>query len=350
MPVIYKADDTVEFAPLTKYDEERGELLNVVYAPEHRDSQGDIASATVIKDMAYDAARRGVDIDIQHDGKALSKDEAFLAENFLVAKGDERFLGWTDKAGNPANLTGAWATVIKLETEALRSAARNGQLGGVSMFGTAEMEQETIHKAPDEPSWFAKAMARITGKEPVTKTEDLDMDRKELEEVLAKSQEALVEKLAEALKPEGKTTELTVNKVELDLTDAKAVEAHLAKMRDEQGPDLSSVESIEAHLAKMKADELVKSVDFSDPKQVEAYLAKIKEGQPAEDPKVTELKAEIEKLEKASTPSKQVQKKDDDNEDDNFQFQLTKEEREDWALGMEVAKAINEVNGYSTTK
>ncbi|MCK5614265.1 terminase, partial [Candidatus Pacearchaeota archaeon] len=42
---------------------EQGEITCVVYAPDMVDSQGDSASAAVIKDFAYDFAKNGGNID-----------------------------------------------------------------------------------------------------------------------------------------------------------------------------------------------------------------------------------------------------------------------------------------------
>ena len=99
LPVLYKADgkDRVRFESLAKATDkfdDQGELLTVVYAPEHRDVDGDIASAEAIKKMAYSFARDGQGLDIEHDGKVLPREDAYVAESFLIAKGDERFADW----------------------------------------------------------------------------------------------------------------------------------------------------------------------------------------------------------------------------------------------------------------
>ena len=71
---VYKDDGSVTFGSLLKTSDtfdEQGLLTAVVYAPELRDSQGDIADAAVVKQMAHDFIANGAKIDIRHDGKAV---------------------------------------------------------------------------------------------------------------------------------------------------------------------------------------------------------------------------------------------------------------------------------------
>lgn len=150
---IYKADagtpDTGTFSidMLVKgFNNDRGELTAVVYAPENRDSQGDIASAEVIKDMLYEAAKAGFAIDLKHNEVAVSRDQAFVAESFIIQKGDPRFSDTKDYDGNKVDVTGAWGVVIKIESADLRAQYRDGKWSGVSMGGTALVEQEKSQK------------------------------------------------------------------------------------------------------------------------------------------------------------------------------------------------------------
>lgn len=143
LPPIYKSESgAFEVSLLTKGLTEKGELLAVVYAPEFRDSQGDIASAEVVKDMLYESARDGLEIDLRHDGKAIDRRKAFVAESFLIQKGDPRFVGLKDYDGNPVDPTGAWGVVVKIEDEGLRKLYREGAWRGVSMGGEGLFQTE----------------------------------------------------------------------------------------------------------------------------------------------------------------------------------------------------------------
>lgn len=203
LPVIYKADDsTVEFETIVKDDmTEQGTITSIVYAPESRDSQGDIASAEVIKKMAYEFAKNGEGVDLRHDNKALSSDQAYVAENFIVQKGDPRFSDIKNYDGEAVDVTGAWAVVIKVDDEALRKEFRDGNWNGVSMGGTAVVESE---KADDGfTSRFFEAFKNFLGRQDEG---DLDMKTEDLTKALDASNEKLVAALTKIMKPDGEST------------------------------------------------------------------------------------------------------------------------------------------------
>lgn len=177
---VYKSDGSFKFDALHKFDDDKGELTSVVYAPNLRDSQGDIADADVVKQMAYDYVSNGAHIDIRHDEKPLSKEKARIAESFIVQKTDERFHGWQDYNGNDVELEGAWATVIKIDDPDLRKKYRDGEWAGVSMGGTAVVEQEKADSIESDD--VLAALAKALKLPPKTKTEPThsDMDETKL--------------------------------------------------------------------------------------------------------------------------------------------------------------------------
>lgn len=197
MPVLYKsAEQEVDLCPLTKLDEERGELLAVVYAPEHRDSHGDIASADVIRDMAHQFVKNGAELDLRHDDKPLKPEQAHLAESFIVQKGDERFSGWSDYDGNPVDLEGAWAVVLKIEDPELRQLYRDGKWNGVSMAGPGLVE---IEKSTAEVDKFLEELTKRLAGTNTESPEEIDMKPEELKEFLKESNAELAKTLAETL-------------------------------------------------------------------------------------------------------------------------------------------------------
>jgi len=179
--VIFKADDqTLDVELLIKTGDdflEKGELTALVYAPEHRDTQGDIASAEVIKTMMYDAARDGVSIDVRHDGTALNKTQAYVAESFLVQKADPRFEGIKTYDGTVVDPTGSWGVVMKIDDPVLRQKYRDGEWTGVSMGGTAEVVSE-------KSDGMAEQVIELLAKHLGVTTEDIDMTKDELSAAL----------------------------------------------------------------------------------------------------------------------------------------------------------------------
>lgn len=191
LPVMYKSEgDNFTFQNLVKTMTEEGELLSIVYTPEHRDSDGDIADAEVIKQMAYDAQKAGgVDIDIRHDGKALPREDAYVAETFIVQKGDKRFEGLKDYSGNEVDPEGAWAVIIKIENEDLRKQYRDGLWNGVSMGGTGAFSIEKGEDS-DDPELEGRLLSMFPGlekmKAPKTQNPNKEntMTKEEVEKIV----------------------------------------------------------------------------------------------------------------------------------------------------------------------
>jgi hypothetical protein len=334
MPVLYKADGTVAFDALTKATEDAGELTNIVYAAERPDTDDHLASAEVIKDMAHAFQKDGGQIDIRHDGKAVGADKAYVAESFIVQKGDPRFEDYTDYDGKPVDATGAWATVIRIDDPELRRLYREGEWNGVSMQGPGLL---TMEKADEDttPNWFTKFQNKLltaVGLGVTTNDDEVDMKKQELEEVFEKE----FKKLAEILKPEKeevKTEEKVIVKEDedkLDLTDIKAVREHAAKLEKEEAAknfdptDAKAVRELADKLAKEEADAIEKAeADDSD--------------------EVKELKADLRKAE-LKVGSKQTADSDEDKDESLEDF--TKEEVLAIDTGSRMAAFNNEAAGY----
>ena len=267
LPVIYKEDGNYEFNTVIKQSDnfdELGELTAIVYAPEKIDSQGDIASANVIKEMAYSFSKDGNGVDMRHDGKVLSKDKAYVAESFIVQKGDARFDGMQDYAGEDVDVTGGWAVVIKIDDPSLRTLFKNGEWDGVSMAGTAQVEQEK------EEVLTLKSMAAAIKNLFTSKEDDTDMDKKELQEALEASNKALAAEIVKALAPKEEI-------IEVDMKDPVAVQKHLDSLKPKDEPkddtpefkgDILKSEDVKAHALALKIHVLKKATDMKDPEAI----------------------------------------------------------------------------------
>lgn len=328
MPVLYKADGSFEMQAALKKGEnfdEEGLLTALVYVPESVDSQGDIASANVIKDMAHNFLANGGNIDINHNLDTLSKDKVRVAETFLVQKGDTRFDGIKDYDGKPVSPEGAWAVVLKILDPNLRKNYREGGWQGVSMFGQAEVEQIKGGDSHSSADRIVEALAKVLG--GATKKSGDDMEIKDLEAALAKNNEGLVKGLVDALKPvlvtksEKKEDEKVVIPFEGDPTDPDDVQEHLAKIE----------------LAKM---------DWNDPKQVASYMARLNGGSKGEkDQQIEKLKKRLAKLEGSSNQDA------DDGEDEKPETTETGAKTnvsKNIARGRKLAAFINKGMGIET--
>ena len=305
MPVLYKADGTIEFDTVIKASDDAGEITAIVYPAENADTDGHLASAAVIKDMAHAFQKEGGQIDIRHDGKAVGVDRAYVAENFIVQKGDPRFVDWKDYDGNLVDATDAWATVIKIDDPSLRQLYKDDVWNGISMQGTGIM---TVEKADETDNLLQKLLKAIGLKSP-TNDEDVDMKNEELQALLKQDREVLVAELTKILKPEPKAEpkkEEVKKEDEIDLTDPKAVRELADK------------------LAKDEADAIEKA-------------------EANDNDEVKKLKVDLRKAE-IKAGSKQTV--DNDNEKDASLEDFTKEEVASIETGSRMAAFNNEAAGY----
>lgn len=352
MPVIYKADDhTVEFDTIVKagdnFDED-GELTALVYVPEHPDTDGDVASAEVIKEMAYDAQKRGgVDLDIRHDGKPLSKEQAYVAETFIVQKGDERFKSFRDRDGQEVNTEGAWATVIKIDDPEIRENYREGDWGGVSMFGTAEVISQ---KQDDMADQVVAALAKRLGL-PSDPDGDDDMKPEEMTAALEANNEKLsksiVDGLTEAI-PAVLAKMNPTNKDDDSDSQSKTTKAAKSDTTKDEPPtftgDPTNVEDLAKHEEALELYHLRKDVDFNDPAQVAAYrekLAKMTEG--AEEDEEEEMPQS-----KKRVSTRPVSKGDEETGQNGF-FNVSKEDQRASEAGSRMAAFVNRRRGFAKT-
>lgn len=338
LPVLYKSEDqTAKFDCIVKDDRfaEEGLLTAIVYAPETVDSQGDIASAAVIKQMAHDYVRNVGAVDVRHNTNALPREKVSVVESFIIQKDDERFSGLKDYSGRPVDATGGWGVVIKVDDQELRRLYREGHWNGVSMFGPAIVEP--ITKSADSiADALAKRLAAGT-----TNNEGTDMDLKELEAALAKNSEALattiVAGLVKALKPaepaaDNKDQKAPVIKFEGDPSNLADVAKHQRALRAAlvKWDDPKSVEAYQAALAKEAADEAAAKA---------AAAGKGNEGKSAElvkaEAELAKAQAELTRIQKGSNQSA------DDNKDAPVPTGLTKEAVAGFKIGSRMAQAMN---------
>lgn len=85
-----KPGERVGTFEIVKTDDERMMAFGIVYAPDQVDSHGDSADATTIRRAAYEFMREGRlrNVDQEH---SFSPEMAYVAESWLVRKGDELF-------------------------------------------------------------------------------------------------------------------------------------------------------------------------------------------------------------------------------------------------------------------
>ncbi len=127
--VLYKSADDVINLPLriikrmaSPADATKKYLYGVVYEPGVTDTQGDSASAEVIKDAAYEFLKMGLVnmVDEQHN---FEPGKGKIVESFILRSDDPNFVGVQK---------GAWCVVIELSPE---MEAKIDEIGGLSLAG-----------------------------------------------------------------------------------------------------------------------------------------------------------------------------------------------------------------------
>jgi len=143
---------------IRKTDEELKRAYGIVYAPEQTDAQGDWTDAAEIRKAADEwmAGGRAKNVD---QGHSFKKENAFVAESWLVRKGDPLF---------PDEPEGAWAVGIQVTDEGLWANLKKGDLTGISLAGWAR--SEPARKQEEEPpGWFTRFFKKDKGENPMEK-------------------------------------------------------------------------------------------------------------------------------------------------------------------------------------
>ena len=327
---MYKADDGVDhnisLATIVKEGmTEQGEILAVVYAPEMIDGEGDIASAAVIKEMAYDFSANGQGIDIRHNEQTLEVKDAYIAESFIIQKGDPRFANTKDYDGNEVDVTGGWGTVLKVNDEGLRKDYREGKWGGISMGGL-------MLAKPEEPvtKLFKKLERFLSTKSKKEKSEN----------TMALTKEDKIE-IAELVKSTmADTNKEAMEKAKKEADDKKAKGDEKKLGMGYVQPILKSnptEEEVDKHRRCLEIYELSKSVNSGDSRAVFDFMEKSKEIAQSEDLNAALAKQQSTSYEtfftsnQDATSAKKAQGNSDDPMGDAILADIEKEEKADAA-------------------
>jgi len=327
LPVLYKGEAMATLedlglqSVLTKGEEE-GLLTAVVWPVDNADDTGLKANRKVVQQMAHDAMIDGVGIDMNHDGKLLTKEQAALVESFIIQAGDPRFVDLKDYSGNLVDAEGAWGSVIKIQDPEIRRLYREDEWNAVSMMGPALVSKaQASNPSPEDtpmtPEQFA-AMTKLIEAQAKS-IEDLQKVNVEKAE-LVKAEKAKADAAAEAEKT-------VLIKFEGDQSKSKDVQAHLAKINLSQ-VDFNDAEAVAAHLATLtKAESTDESDDSNDSEELVLAKAELVKAEKA--------------IQKAECASNQNTDESEENTDVTAQG-LKKGESDAWAAGKKLAAFCNQ--------
>lgn len=314
LSTLYKSEgapaDAVSVETLVKDDmlDEQGQLTSIVYAPGMIDSEGYAAGPEVCRKMCHTFMRNGAKLDLRHNLKQLSKEDAYVSEAFVISKeqSEGEFAGMVDRLGRPVNTEGAFAFRVQIDNESLRKEYREGKWNGVSLYGPATVE--TVAKSADPVDSIIESLAERLGAK--SQVEEIDMNKEELVETLTENNKGLVKSITEGL---GEVLAKALGKGN-DSDDKEGGDKPQDKTETLKFEgDNTNPEDIQKHLKKLRLHQLQKSVDWNDPESIAKYqeaLVKMDEESDddndtseeiAEKSEAERLRKKVEKLEKAST-------------------------------------------------
>ena len=310
--VIFKSADGDPSAPelrniaIEKIDEEKRMIFGIVYAPDDLDTQGEYAKAEDIEKAAHAFMKnlRNDRIDKQHNE---TPEGAFVAESWIVREGDPLFKD---------EKVGAWAVGIKVEDDDLWKAAKDDEIGGLSMGGTADKIVEkalSFDDAANLDGLFEHLMTLERSINSIMADEAVEDKKSAIEASVDQFKTAILEGVAKSEKTGILSRFLKMFKRE-------------PEPMEEVDMEKKEVEAlIDEKIGKAK-DEIVKDLS---PENHKETLGKIVKG--AFDEFVKPLNERIEKVEEKSGGSAQ--------DTDDTKTEKSDEELE--ALGLEIAKCAN---------
>lgn len=138
-----KGEQPVHVFEFTKNNDELMRAYGIVYSPGITDLQGDTADAPTIRKAADAFMQKGISqrVDIEHS--FTPTDAAYVAESWLIRKGDPLF---------PEEPDGAWAVGVQVTDSTLWNQLKKGEITGFSMAGTAKAVQKSD---TEMPAWFS---------------------------------------------------------------------------------------------------------------------------------------------------------------------------------------------------
>ena len=175
-PALLKAEGGsagIEIKALVKADLE-GLLHALVYIPNKLDAHSDWMGPEYVRFAQHAHLASGGKLDLHHDLKPLTKEQAYLVEEFILQGQDARFPD-KDREGNAVDHKGAWASIIKLQDADLLAKAKAGELTEVSFYAAGGAYEAVREDLP-----LSKTAAGNSPTPPKT------MDETKLAEALAK--------------------------------------------------------------------------------------------------------------------------------------------------------------------
>lgn len=270
---------------ISKTNKVKKMVYGIVYAPDEVDAHGDTADAETIEKASQEFMKslKLHNIDKQHN---LEVQKAYVAENWIVRKGDELF-----------SEVGAWAQGIKIEDEELWKECESGEITGFSLYGTAEVEE-----VEDESKLEKTIVQKVLKAIGLTKDFNSEMYLKEINSMIWALQDVLYAVSRSDVQPDELKTKVNEN-----VTQFQAAIANLSKAGS---IEKSAIEKLQKAVEKLSANYQEQTQEESDmkpedvQKMIDDALNKNAETlQKSQNDKLTALETKITELTELVTKS-----------------------------------------------
>lgn len=240
---------------IRKADDETLTLYGIAYpagSPDRVDAHGDFATSEDVRAMAEDFMRTGrviAGVDRDHDYRPI---DAFVAESWIVRKGDPLF-------GDPAD-EGAWAVGVKIGSKALYDEFKNTGYRGFSIAGTAE-RVEVQKQSRDRQGAVGDESLLQRIRKLFSKEEEMSQDVKDAIAELAKQVKEQGDRIAALGKGGEKPAEKPVEKKAGEDTSSSGKSDIEKAVEKAMAPVLAKIEALEKSGVADKRTDLVKAMN-----------------------------------------------------------------------------------------
>lgn len=257
-------------APITKRVGKT--LYSLVFVPNMIDAHGHWMRAETIEKGCHTHNAAGAPLNVMHKGKALTRDQAFVAEQFILQGTDDRFPK-VDNLGRDIEHKGAWAQITKIldpdlagfDEVSLEIAAGDGFLVPTSDEDLAILKSKGGEKPPSTDTNTDSVMSDDLLKEL------LDGQKKQNETLSALSESNALIAKALAKKDEGESKPVQKAKDEPKPFDPFALPtkeigrtAELRQLYTDFAVDITSQESYHKSLGEMTTEDREEFVEELD--------------------------------------------------------------------------------------
>lgn len=216
-------------AEIKKADDEKHLVFATVYEPDTVDSQGDFAEADEIEKACHLFLNqyRQECVDTEHNQRMNG---SVVVESFIKRGSVEEY---------PDTKDGAWCVVIKIRDVEIWDMIKNGEIAGISMFGSA-MKTEV-----------GKSAGEIDGNANAESNSAQQTEPAEVETTLGEVVEKAIEKLKDwflgnDIKPKAKENEMNEEQVKKAIEEAIAPkDAEIAELKKAVEEQKAKIEELE---------------------------------------------------------------------------------------------------------